>query len=183
LWFLLDGRLQGVDFTVDGREVGIYFVAPGECFGEMTVADNLPAPEIVMSLTQSQVLLLPTDNARKLLSSHPVVLEYILQRLSGRIRASVAQRTLIALPSPFQRVCAQLLQLAGAADASGTWVEHVPTHQEIAITINASRETVTRCFNSLQTRNLVRRDGVRLQLLDIAYLESIADGRLESPKI
>jgi len=27
--FLFEGRLQGVDFTIDGREVGLYFVEPG----------------------------------------------------------------------------------------------------------------------------------------------------------
>lgn len=26
LCFLFEGRLQGVDFTIDGREVGLYFV-------------------------------------------------------------------------------------------------------------------------------------------------------------
>ena len=28
LCFLFEGRLQGVDFTIDGREVGLYFVEP-----------------------------------------------------------------------------------------------------------------------------------------------------------
>ena len=28
--FLFEGRLQGVDFTIDGREVGLYFVDPGD---------------------------------------------------------------------------------------------------------------------------------------------------------
>ena len=28
--FLFEGRLQGVDFTIDGREVGLYFVEPGD---------------------------------------------------------------------------------------------------------------------------------------------------------
>ena len=35
LGFLVDGRLQGVDFTVDGRSVGLYFVDPGDYFGDL----------------------------------------------------------------------------------------------------------------------------------------------------
>ena len=31
--FLFEGRLQGVDFTIDGREVGLYFVEPGDFCG------------------------------------------------------------------------------------------------------------------------------------------------------
>ena len=30
LCFLLEGRLQGLDFTMDDREVGLYFVNPGD---------------------------------------------------------------------------------------------------------------------------------------------------------
>jgi hypothetical protein len=40
LCFLFEGRLQGVDFTIDGREVGLYFVEPGGFCGELTLFDN-----------------------------------------------------------------------------------------------------------------------------------------------
>ena len=33
--FLFEGRLQGVDFTIDGREVGMYFVNEGDFCGEL----------------------------------------------------------------------------------------------------------------------------------------------------
>ena len=42
LGFLVEGRLQGVDFTVDGRSVGLYFVDPGDYFGELSVVDGMP---------------------------------------------------------------------------------------------------------------------------------------------
>ena len=34
---LFDGRLQGIDFTIDGKEVGLYFVEPGDYCGELCV--------------------------------------------------------------------------------------------------------------------------------------------------
>ena len=40
LGFLVEGRLQGVDFTVDGRSVGMYFVDPGDYFGELALVDG-----------------------------------------------------------------------------------------------------------------------------------------------
>ena len=42
LGFLVEGRLQGVDFTVDGRSVGLYFVDPGDYFGELSLVDGKP---------------------------------------------------------------------------------------------------------------------------------------------
>ena len=40
--FLFEGRLQGVDFTIDGREVGLYFVEPGDFCGEIALFDAEP---------------------------------------------------------------------------------------------------------------------------------------------
>jgi CRP/FNR family cyclic AMP-dependent transcriptional regulator len=52
LGFLLSGRLQGVDYTVDGRPVGLYFVEPGDYFGELSVVDGKKAAEHVIAVSQ-----------------------------------------------------------------------------------------------------------------------------------
>ena len=39
LMFLLEGRLQAIDFTLDGREVGLHFIEEGQYFGEISVLD------------------------------------------------------------------------------------------------------------------------------------------------
>ena len=73
LGFLIEGRLQGVDFTVDGREVGLYFVEPNDYFGELSVIDGLPCPEFVIAVGRSRVATLGREEARRLLSSTPAV--------------------------------------------------------------------------------------------------------------
>src|SRR3990172_11642027 len=55
LCFLIEGRLQGVDFTVDGREVGLYFVDPNDYFGELSVIDGQPRPEFVIAGARSRI--------------------------------------------------------------------------------------------------------------------------------
>ena len=62
--FLFEGRLQGVDFTVDGREVGIYFVEPGDYCGELGVFDRGPQPEYVIALTPAVVVMMPMEALR-----------------------------------------------------------------------------------------------------------------------
>ena len=42
--------------------------------------------------------------------------------------------------------------------------------------INASRETVTRVFQQLQTRAIVQRDGANLRVLDLVALRKMAEG-------
>lgn len=181
---LTDGRLQGVDFTLDGREVGLYFVGPGEYFGELSLIDRQPMAETVIALSPSALLMLPRERTRSLMLATPEAAETVALRLTARLRAEATQRLLLALPNPMQRLCAQLLYLTREAAAQDADMPHggtpaipfAPTHQEIAIMINSSRETVTRAFQQLQNQQILQRDGTRLLVLKPALLEQLASG-------
>ena len=55
-----------------------------------------------------------------------------------------------------------------------------PTHMEIAIMLNVSRETVTRVFQTLQNRQIVRRDGLgKLIVASPKNLQLFAEGSQE----
>lgn len=181
--FLIDGRLQGIDFTLDGREVGLYFVGPGEFFGELSVIDRLPVAETVIAIAPSRLVLFPKEQTRTQMFSSPEMSETVTKRLAGRLRAVAGQRLLLALPSPMQRLCAQLLQLAQEAERKNSAtpegivaIPSAPTHQEIAIMINSSRETITRAFQQLQNQEIIRRDRTQLLILDMQELERLAWG-------
>ncbi|MEN9456493.1 MAG: cAMP-activated global transcriptional regulator [Pseudomonadota bacterium] len=178
LGFLLEGRLQGVDFTVDGREVGLYFVEPGGYYGELAIIDGKPGAEFVIALAKSRVALLPREYARTLIFANPHIAEVLLLNLAERVRSGTAQRTILSLPNVFQRLCAQLLLLGGNASL----IPHAPTHQELAIMINTSRETVTRSFQLLQSQNILQRDGNSLKIIDKRYLDGILNGDIPPPK-
>ncbi len=182
LGFLLEGRLQGVDFTVDGREVGLYFVDPHDYFGELSVIDGLPRPEFVIAVGRSRVASVPREEARGLLFSTPVIAQTLTLRLAQRVRMVSAHRTLLGLPNPAQRVCAQLFLMSVKAGDGKAVIPHAPTHQELAIMINTSRETVTRVFQVLQARGILKRDGNQWHVVDGAYLNDVAEGRVDPPK-
>jgi CRP-like cAMP-binding protein len=182
LGFLVDGRLQGVDFTVDGRGVGLYFVEPGDYFGELPLVDGRAPSEYVVAAVKSTVAFLDGAAARELITRHPELAQAVMQRLADRVRSVMAQRTLLSLPNPFQRLCALLLQLPRRESGGVAEVEQAPTHQELAIMINASRETVTRAFQVMFLRGILVREGNALRLIDRKALDDIAQGREEPPK-
>lgn len=179
LGLLLDGRLQGVDITLDGREAGLYFVEPNDFFGELAVVDQLPTHEYVISLAPSRFVTVPAKTILQLINEIPQVAAMINARLARRLREALAQRTLLTMPSPLQRVCAQLIQLTVNTSSGEQVIALVPTHQEIAIMINLTRETVTRVFQKLQTNGIILRKGNALQIKDLNYLNNIASGELE----
>jgi len=179
LGFLLNGRLQGVDFTLDGREVGLYFVEAGDYFGELAVVDQRALPEFVIALAKSDILFLPHDSARRLLFSSASIAEQVLTRMALKLRQGTAQRNLLSLPNPMQRLCAQILVMLGESPNA---IENAPTHQELAIMINTSRETVTRAFQLLQTHNILSRDGNRLVVAQTAFLRQVVEGKRDLGK-
>jgi CRP-like cAMP-binding protein len=182
LGFLVDGRLQGIDFTVDGRSVGLYFVESGDYFGELPMVDGRAPCEYVVAATKSTVAFLDCASGRELITRHPELAQAVMERLADRVRNVIAQRTLLSLPNPFQRLCTLILQLPRRETGGVVEVEQAPTHQELAIMINASRETVTRAFQLMFLRGILVRKGNALRLLDCKALDDIAQGREEPPR-
>jgi CRP/FNR family cyclic AMP-dependent transcriptional regulator len=180
---LFEGRLQGVDFTVDGREVGLYFVEPGDFCGELSVFDYGPQPEFVIVLSPAVVVCIPIDVLRQVMLAHSQVVTALGERLARRVRQMTQQRALLGMPNISQRVCYQLWLLVSEADKAqmkDSVIKNPPTHMEIAIMLNLSRETVTRVFQTLQTQEIVKRDGTtRLLIPDLTILKALAEGTNE----
>lgn len=181
--FLFEGRLQGVDFTIDGREVGLYFVEPGDFCGEIGLFDQGPQPEYVMALTSAVTVFVPMTALREIMQKAPSISNALGAKLAARIRQMTFQRSLLGLPNITQRVCCQLWVLVPEKDrttAQQTVISNPPTHMEIAIMLNISRETVTRVFQTLQNRQIVKRDGpASLVVNNLAVLKAFAEGTKE----
>ena len=181
--FLFEGRLQGVDFTIDGREVGLYFVEPGEFCGELGLFDGGAQPEYVIALSAVVAVFIPSSELREIMLKTPHVIEVMGAKLAAKVRQLTYQRSLLGLPNIGQRVCCQLWLLikngreTEAMEAAGVVITNPPTHMEIAIMLNVSRETVTRVFQSLQNRQIVRRDGAsKLHVVNLPALRRLANG-------
>jgi CRP-like cAMP-binding protein len=181
--FLFEGRLQGVDFTVDGREVGLYFVEPGDFCGELCLFGDGTQPEYVIVLSPAVIVCVPIAALRGVMMSAPEMVTTLGERLARRLRQMTQQRSLLGMPNIAQRVCCQLWMLLTEADKTRgtvTEIRNPPTHMEIAIMLNLSRETVTRVFQVLQTQGVVKRDGAaRLSVLDPSALKLLAEGGRE----
>ena len=182
LGFLIEGRLQTVNFTLDGKEVGIDFIADGDFFGELSVIDGQAAPEYIIAVAPSRLAFLDRERARELMFSTPTGAEAVAARMAQRMRRATSHRAVLALPSSFQRVCAQLSLLAQPGGNGSVVIAMLPTHQEIAIMVNTSRETVTRTLQFLQGMKVVARAGNELIVQQPETLQEAADGKVAPTK-
>jgi len=183
LCFLFEGRLQGVDFTVDGREVGLYFIEPGDFCGELALFDKKPQSEHVIATTSVVTIFTPAKALRDVVRVNPEILYLLSAKLVSRLREMTHQRSLLSIPNIAQRVCYQLWTLitdSQKESASISEIQNPPTHMEIAIMLNVSRESVSRVFQALQSRQIVRRDGsIRLEICQLKTLRDLATGHAE----
>ena len=97
---------------------------------------------------------------------NPPVMNLLAKRLASRIKQLTAQRSLLAISNVKQRVCCQLWMLLAETYENNAEqlqqsceITNPPTHLEIANMLSISRESVTRVFQTLQNRQIVRRNG------------------------
>ena len=177
---LFEGKLQGVDFTIDGKEVGLYFVDPGNYCGELCVFDPGIQTEHVIALNSSVVVLFAAETIRSVAERNPKIMLSLGTKLAYRIRQMENQRALLSLPNVVQRVCSQLWLLVPEQNQNPkntAEINNLPTHMEIAIMLNLSRETITRVFQQLQRNQIVKRVGQnRLAIEDISALRKLMEG-------
>lgn len=179
LLFVLTGRLQAVDLTEDGREIGLSFLMPGDYFGELSIIDGLPRSASVVASEKSLIALLPRNIALALIHNNPLVSERMFKKMASSIRSAANYRSILGIPSAFQRVFAVLNQFAKSAPGGLVVIEKMPTQQEIAIMVNTSRETVSRAIQILVQKGVVEKDLRRLivrqpEELSKAIIQSIS---------
>lgn len=161
LLFLLEGRLLVVDISTEGRQTGLNFISPGDFFGELASIDGLPRSATIVAAATSVVGVLPKQAARKLIFGNPIVAERMLKHVSLKLRASTEYRVLLGIPNAFCRVFSLLQMLARPDPGKLLTIENMPTHEQIGLMTNTSRETVTRALQVLYEQGVLEKDGRR----------------------
>jgi len=75
------------------------------------------------------------------------------------------------------RIYAELLRLAEppAEDGNSSEIRPLPVHSDIASRAGTTRETVARAIGDLDRREIVRREGHALVILDYEGLQDLAE--------
>jgi CRP-like cAMP-binding protein len=158
LLFLLTGQLQVIDVTEDGRAIGLRMLAPGDFFGEIAVITGSTRSASVVALTPVLVAFLPRATALHLFSHSPSVANLMLRHLAEKVQRDSEFRALLSIHNTSRRVYNFLELFKQKTPDNLEVVENLPTHQDIAIMINTSRETVTRAILTLVQQGIVEKD-------------------------
>ena len=176
LLFLISGQLQVIDVTEDGRAIGLRILQAGDFFGEIAVINGSTRSATVVALTEVLVAFLPRPVALELFSTSPSVANLMLRHLAQKVQRDSELRALLSIQNASRRIYAFLDLLKQHGKDGFDVVESLPTHQDIAIMINTSRETVTRALVVLVQQGIVLKDGHRLIIVNTAAMRQLVQG-------
>lgn len=168
IFFLISGALLAVFWTKDGREIVFSRFPEGAYFGELAALDGTARSLAVFAKTNATILTMRQESFLRLFNDVPVIRDRVVRQLVGRIRSLTERNMEMTTLSVEQRVGAYLLRLAAEHGklASGAVIENAPTHAEIAATIGANREMVSRSISKLAKRGAIRPARQRIEIVD-----------------
>ena len=177
IFFVVQGTVRVVNYTLSGREIAFAILVAGEYFGELAAIDALPRTASVQAIEDSLLAFLPADVFLDLLHRHGEIAYHVLERLVGVVRKTTERIMDLSTLGAIQRVYAEILRLAVPDAASpDLWIlRPVPSGREIAGRTSTTRETVARALSQLRQGGIVRRKGRNLYILDRARLEKIVE--------
>ena len=163
LFIILNGRAHVVATDGRGREAILANLKQGDYIGEMSLIDNQPHSASVRTEVQTDVLVLGRAQFARILPENAAMTYAIMKVLVQRLRHADRKIESLALMDVYGRVASALLEIADV-DANGvTIIKEKVSRQNIAKTVGASREMVSRVMKDLE---------------DKGYIENLPDGSL-----
>ena len=160
LYIILAGRVKVFLANEDGREIVLDTQGPGEYFGEM-VLDEGPRSASVMTLEPCRFQLIPKDDVKALLQSHPDFAMHLVRKLIYRVRVLTEHVKSLALQNVYGRFAKLLNEMAVEQNGKRVLQEKL-SQQEIANRVGASREMINRIVKDLTTGGYISVDGQRI---------------------
>jgi CRP/FNR family transcriptional regulator, cyclic AMP receptor protein len=177
VYFVVRGRARVVDYSSSGsREVVFDELGEGACFGELAAIDGEPRSANIVAVVETLTASLAGDEFITLLFENREIGLTLMRRLSEMVRTSTGRIMDLSTLGAHNRIYAELLRLArtcGAGRPNQAVISPIPVHSDIAARVSTTRETVARVLSELTHRDLLRRDGDALCILDLGQLTNM----------
>ncbi|MFP6747746.1 MAG: Crp/Fnr family transcriptional regulator [Alphaproteobacteria bacterium] len=176
VYFVAEGALQVVNYSMTGREIALARLGAGSFFGELSAIDGEPRSASVVAVENCLLGSLSPQLFIDQIVGHPDLAVRVLHRLAGIVRSCDERIMDLSTLGAVDRVYRQLLRMAEESPVNpGSWlIRALPTHKAIAAMASTTRETVARSISQLSAGGIVERKGRILYLRRRDRLEKLA---------
>jgi len=177
IFFVTDGRVRVVNYSLSGREITFDDLEPGSHFGELAAIDGLPRSASVMTLNDARIASLPSDQFHQMVLDYPTIALKLMKHLAHLVRTSTVRIMELSTLGANNRIHADLLRLARRAteDDMTAVIKPIPVHSDVASRVSTTRETVARVMNDLARKGVVERQKDALVVKDLERLEDMVE--------
>ena len=177
VFFVIDGRVRVVNYSLSGKEITLEDLNAGAHFGELSALDGQPRSASVMALESALIAALPQERFLALVQTHGSVSFKLLRGLAGIIRNSTDRIMDLSTLAANNRVQADLLRQArgGLIGENQAEIKPIPVHGDIASRVSTTRETVARVLSDLAKQDIVIRTKDSLLIKDLGTLHDMVE--------
>jgi len=168
-YFITHGSVKITRSSKEGREVILAILTAGEFFGEMSLLDGETRSANVLTLEETKVLALNSNDFMATLEEYPRVSIQLLKELTIRLRKSDLQIASLTLSDAEKRIGLCILRLAGEQGTirqGHVKIKKFPFQHDIANMAGTSRETVSRTLVLFDQNGLIQREGRQLTIVN-----------------
>ncbi len=177
LHLVANGLVKISIISQDGRENDLALLAPGDCFGEMSILDGGLRSASAVAADATETMTLSREDFLSFITQYPQVAIQIITMLVGRLRATdemIGDMVFLDVPT---RVAKKLVELSrmyqDSQDPSGDVT--VPLGQEeLSRLVGSSRETVSRALTAYRKNGLLTTSHRKITICDLPGLERMA---------
>ena len=177
IFFVVEGRVRVVNYSLSGREITFDDLDPGSHFGELAAIDGLPRSASVMALDDAHIASLPAEQFQQIILEHPSIALKLMKHLAHLVRTSTGRIMDLSTLGANNRIHADLLRMGRKVSSEGgsASISPIPVHSDIASRVSTTRETVARVMNDLARKGIVERQKDSLLIKNLDILEEMVE--------
>ena len=172
-WYVSDGRLRVFRVSTDGAMVALAERNSGDLVGELSLIDGEMRCASVIALEDSNVILIPHAIFTLWLKTEVSFASVLVYQLARQLRESSEKTYSVAAAPIAARLAAELFRLAKHNADNTLDIPALPSITELAVCINATRESVSKTLNRWLTSKLVEKRTRSLRIIDAAALSEM----------
>lgn len=168
---LVRGHARMIAYAVDGRIVMLHDFREGDLFGEAGLVGATQGSEEVSAVNAVRAALFTAAVFLSLMSNYASIGLAVSRMLVARLNLTTRRLVEGATLSAVGRIHAELLRQARSGEAMT--IRPAPVLSNFALSVQSTRETVSRTISTLQKRGIIRRDEESLTVVAPHRLEEL----------
>ncbi len=172
-WYVVNGRLRVFRMSADGAMVALAQRSTGDLIGELSLIDGETRCASVIALEDSHVVWIPQATFNSWLKTEVIFASALVYQLARQLRESSEKTYAVAAAPIAARLAAELFRLASRNANNLLCIIDLPSVTDLAVRINATRESVSKTLSLWQASNWVDKQRRSLVIVDAAALSEL----------